>query len=764
MAGSQRLIASGLLVHTTDPVERRRGRLMALFLFTTSVMLLILLAIDLLERLTGFTTTSTWLLTDISMLACVLGLYILNRRGHVRLAAISAIMLVIGATVLLMPLDTLNNSLVLLAVPIVLSSFVAFPAASLGTALLAIVAYTSVNMLLQSGGYFNYFGVLALGLLAATVWMVSDWLERALRDAREAEANLRHDIVKREQAEAAAEASERRLHHVVNSNIDGMLVVSANGLVRFANPAAGRLLGRSEQALLNRTIDLPLTDRATTEAIIADAAGVLRTIEIRLADITWEDQPARLAALRDVTEQRQVEAALRISEDRFRRVVQNLGEGVAIVDLYERFTFANAAAEQIFGVATGQLVGRTLADFIDGDYLREIETQTQRRLRGLSSTYEVAIKRLDGTQRTLMITGTPHRSADNTLVGTLGIFFDITDRKQAEAALLASESRARALAEEQHAANIQLERYYQDTLTVDRVSRALASTLDATTIYQVLYHDIVVENLLGGAHLTVALYEEPSQLIRCGYAVMDGQEADPAQFPPYPLGLGPYSDTIRTREARIIDLEALRAELEPQGRAVRIGDPADQAPMSGLYVPLLRGAQVVGVLSVQHYDRNAFSERHIVLLTTVANQVAVALTNAELFATLEQRVADRTAELNAVNDSLRASEERLRAVAEATPVPLVITRFSDTTILNANTPLCEMFGVPRERMLGQLARNFIIDQRKFRQLVLEVHRSGFVRNAEVEAIRANGERFWVVVAMRQMTFGDELAWSPASTT
>lgn len=341
MSGSRRLIASGLMVDTTDPIERRRGRLMALFLFTASVMLLILLTIDLLERLTGFVTTSIWLIADVGMLACVVGLYFLNRRGHVRLAAICAIVLVIGATVALMPLDTLNNSLVLLAVPIVLSSFVAFPAASLGTAALSIVVYTIVNMLFQAGGYFNYFGVLALGLLAATVWMVSDWLERALRDAREAETNLRHDIMKREQAEAAAEASERRLHHVVNSNIDGMLVVSANGLVRFANPAAGRLLGRSEQALLNRTIDLPLTDRATTEAIIADAAGVLRTIEIRLADITWEDGPARLAALRDVTEQRQVEAALRSSEDRFRRVVQNLGEGVAIVDLYERFTFAS---------------------------------------------------------------------------------------------------------------------------------------------------------------------------------------------------------------------------------------------------------------------------------------------------------------------------------------------------------------------------------------------------------------------------------------
>ncbi|CAG0930895.1 hypothetical protein PLCT1_01563, partial [Planctomycetaceae bacterium] len=527
-------------------------------------------------------------------------------------------------------------------------------------------------------------------------------------------------------------------------------------LVRFANPAVGRLLGRSDSELLNRTIDLPLADQATTEAVIADTSGSLRTIEIRLAQITWEDQPARLAALRDVTVQRQVEAALRTSEDRFRRVVQNLGEGVGIVDLDERFVFANSAAEHIFGVASGQLVGRTLAEFVDAERLREIEIQTQRRLRGQVSTYEIEIKRPTGDRRSILITGTPHRDAENAFIGSLGIFFDITDRKQAEAALLASETRARALAQEQQAANVRLERYYQDALSVDRVSRALAATLDEATIYRVLYRDIV-SDLLGAAHLMVALYDDDHQIVRCGYAVIDGQEVDLAQFPTYPLGVGPTSDTIRTREARVVDLEAMRVELEPQGRAVRIGDPNDQAPMSALYVPLLRGEQVVGVLSVQHYERQAFTDRHVLLLTTVANQVAVALTNAELFATLEHRVTERTAELQAANEALRTSEERLRAISEATPVPLVITRLSDTTILSANTPLCEMFGVPPDRIVGQLARNFIIDQRTFRQLVLEVHRAGFVQNAEVEARRATGERFWVVVAMRLMTFGGEPA-------
>jgi PAS domain S-box-containing protein len=230
-----------------------------------------------------------------------------------------------------------------------------------------------------------------------------------------------------------------------------------------------------------------------------------------------------------------------------------------------------------------------------------------------------------------------------------------------------------------------------------------------------------------------------------------------AQYPEYVPGAGPIGDTIRTREARSVDLAALRAELEPQGRAVNPGDPNDPALLSALYAPLLQGDKVVGVLAVQHHARHAFTDRHSLLLTTVANQVAIALTNAGLFATLEQRVADRTAELQEVNAALRNSEERLRAVSEATPVPLSITRLSDTTILSTNTPLCELFGVPRERLIGQSAINFVVDQRAFRQVVLELHRTGSVQNAEVQVIKATCERFWVVAAMRMMTFDGESA-------
>ena len=55
------------------------------------------------------------------------------------------------------------------------------------------------------------------------------------------------------------------------------------------------------------------------------------------------------------------------SEERYRLLLDNLGEGVAYVDPDEIFTFGNPAADSIFGVGPGELVGKCLLDFLSPD-------------------------------------------------------------------------------------------------------------------------------------------------------------------------------------------------------------------------------------------------------------------------------------------------------------------------------------------------------------------------------------------------------------
>ncbi|MBN1965568.1 MAG: GAF domain-containing protein, partial [Anaerolineae bacterium] len=168
------------------------------------------------------------------------------------------------------------------------------------------------------------------------------------------------------------------------------------------------------------------------------------------------------------------------------------------------------------------------------------------------------------------------------------------------------------------------------------VGHGLTATLDLGAICRLLY-DAIVAPLLSAPHFNVALYDEATQMISCGFAIVDGEEVDTAQFPDIPLGEGPTSDTIRTREARIIDLRALMPGLQASGRAVQIGD--ERQPLSAIYVPLISGDRVVGVLNIQHYDADAFGERHLRLLSTLASQAAVAIANAQLFnAEHEQRI------------------------------------------------------------------------------------------------------------------------------
>ncbi len=125
-------------------------------------------------------------------------------------------------------------------------------------------------------------------------------------------------------------------------------------------------------------------------------------------------------------------AEARDNEERYRALVTTLGEGVAIVDLSERFVFANPAAEAVFGVPPDGLVGRGLAEFLDAEEMEDAVEQTKRRQRGESSVYLLNIRRPDGKSRRIELTATPRRDADGKVSGTLGIFRDTTDLTRAE--------------------------------------------------------------------------------------------------------------------------------------------------------------------------------------------------------------------------------------------------------------------------------------------------------------------------------------------
>jgi PAS domain S-box-containing protein len=176
---------------------------------------------------------------------------------------------------------------------------------------------------------------------------------------------------------------------------------------------------------------VPLMDqgRAVGALNVESTGGVaMGEADLRLMTALAEHVSIALAKAR-------LYADARENEQRYRTLVATLGEGVAIVDLAEHFVFVNPAAESVFGMPPGGLVGRNLADFLGPAELAFSKSETRKRVRGMKSSYELTIRRPDGQARQIEMIATPHRGATGEVIGTLGIFRDVTELRRLQRSL-----------------------------------------------------------------------------------------------------------------------------------------------------------------------------------------------------------------------------------------------------------------------------------------------------------------------------------------
>jgi PAS domain S-box-containing protein len=188
--------------------------------------------------------------------------------------------------------------------------------------------------------------------------------------------------------------------------------------------------------------------------------------------------PCILSSIGDITEQKVAQEALRESEERYRVLIENQGEGVGIVDTSEVFQFANPAAHRIFGVPTGNLVGRHLEEFVEPEDWQTIQDHSQERLDGLRSTYELNIVRPDGARCCLLVTGTPQLEANGVVSGTFGVFRDITDMKRAKEALRGERQRLAGIIEGTNAGTWEWNVQTGEAVFNDRWAEIIGYTLD----------------------------------------------------------------------------------------------------------------------------------------------------------------------------------------------------------------------------------------------------------------------------------------------
>jgi PAS domain S-box-containing protein len=317
-----------------------------------------------------------------------------------------------------------------------------------------------------------------VGLANHTVLIAKDDTERAIDDSaapiRDSKGNLNgvvlvfRDVTEQRRAERSA----RFLASIVESSDDAIIGKDLNGIITSWNQGAERLFGYSSAEAVGRPVAmLALPDRADELPAILDRIRrgervqhfdtVRRAKDGRLVPVSLTVSPIRdedgniigaSKIARDISERKQAEAALREEKSRLHATLTSIGDAVIVTDAEGRVTLMNPVAQALTQwdeEATGRPLGEVF-HILNEQTRRPAENPASRVLRegtvaGLANHTVLIAK--DGTERPIDDSAAPITNEQGETVGVVLVFRDVADRRQAEAALRASEAQFRQLAD-----------------------------------------------------------------------------------------------------------------------------------------------------------------------------------------------------------------------------------------------------------------------------------------------------------------------------
>jgi PAS domain S-box-containing protein len=132
---------------------------------------------------------------------------------------------------------------------------------------------------------------------------------------------------------------------------------------------------------------------------------------------------------------RDAQEAMRASEERYRRIVESVHEGIWILDRQNLTSFVNAQMAAMLGYTVEEMLGRPVFAFMDEDAQAEARVTLARRRQGVSEQFDARYRRKDGSTLNALIATNPLRNAAGEYDGALAMVMDISERKRGEEAI-----------------------------------------------------------------------------------------------------------------------------------------------------------------------------------------------------------------------------------------------------------------------------------------------------------------------------------------
>lgn len=262
-------------------------------------------------------------------------------------------------------------------------------------------------------------------------------------------ASLSRDVTAQREAEKEFLKQVEWNQLLLNTALDGYILADTEGQIRQVNPSYCALTGYTAEELTRmniRDVEIRLSPEEIEERIeqmVREGRAQFETthctkdgrpveLDVSISVITVHNEPLVAAFVRDITGRKQMEAALRESEERYRLLVETSPYAIG-VHQDGKVVFANPAAARLLGAnSPAGLIGRTVEQIVHPDGLEAALDRIRRMLSGETGLYptEDRYVRLDGSVVPVEVTAAPFIFQGKPAVQVIAL--DITARKQAE--------------------------------------------------------------------------------------------------------------------------------------------------------------------------------------------------------------------------------------------------------------------------------------------------------------------------------------------
>lgn len=469
---------------------------------------------------------------------------------------------------------------------------------------------------------------------------------------------------------------DEKFRRLLEAAPDAMVIVDQTGRMVLVNSQTERLFGYTREELLQQPVEILIPEKfrgrhaqhreayhesphprpmgTGLELLARRKDGSTFPVEISLSPLEEEGGVLVTAAIRDVTERKRAEEALRQSSERFRSLVEEVKDyAIFMLDPGGRILSWNEGAQKIKGYAAEEIIGQHFKRFFLDEDIERGKPDEELKLAAAEGRWEEEGWRLrkDGSRFWADVVITASHDKDGTLLGFTKVTRDITEGKRAREAFLLE------------------------------VTNALVSNLDIHQLLSAIAS--CVRQVKPFDYATLALYDAPTKQLRMHVLASSARELNDAtgKEPLVSMGNSPAGWAYTTRKPLLLkgqSGEKWPFEMPPQF--------ADQSLRSGCWIPLIGREGVIGTLNVFSRRAGDFTDDDVNMLSQIAGQVAIALGNALAFRHISE-LRDQLAEQKQyLEDELKTEFNFEEIIGHSKPIRRVLKQIetvapTDSTVL-----------------------------------------------------------------------------------